>query len=86
MDERNWSVYGQIHTRERSRLKHATADKLVFNHEALHLRQKRQSAAVTSDVAPWDTDSNDDDDDAEHAALDLSVTDLPEEDVLLLMR
>ena len=40
--ERNWSVYGQIMTRERSRMQHARGDKLVYCHEALHMRAKLQ--------------------------------------------
>ena len=42
--ERNWSIYGQIRAAHRSRMKHATADKLVYAHEALHLEQKMQGA------------------------------------------
>ena len=34
--ERNWSVYGQIKTPERSRMGHAVGDKLVYCHEAFH--------------------------------------------------
>ena len=43
--ERNCSVYGQIMTRERSRMHHARGDKLVYCHEALHLCAKLQGAA-----------------------------------------
>ena len=43
--ERNWSVYGQIKTRERSRMGHAVGDKLVYCHEAFHLKQKLQKAS-----------------------------------------
>ena len=38
--ERNWSVYGQIKTKARSRMGHSTGDKLVYCHEALHMRAK----------------------------------------------
>jgi hypothetical protein len=37
--ERNWSVYGKIKTAERSRMAHNIGDKLVYCHEALHLRR-----------------------------------------------
>ena len=40
--ERNWSVYGQVKTTARSRMKHETGDKLVYCHEALHLKGKLQ--------------------------------------------
>ena len=40
--ERNWSVYGKIKTETRSRIGHAVADKLVYGHEALHLKQTKQ--------------------------------------------
>ena len=42
--ERNWSVYGQIKTKERSRMGHETGDMRVYCHEALHLKDKMQSA------------------------------------------
>mmetsp|Transcript_28713 Transcript_28713/g.87999 ORF Transcript_28713/g.87999 Transcript_28713/m.87999 type:complete len:83 (-) Transcript_28713:183-431(-) len=31
--ERNWSVYGQIHSQARSSMSHHVADKLVYCHE-----------------------------------------------------
>ena len=53
------SVYGQIRSSQRSRLKHATADKLVYTHETLHLEQKMQDAGWAPDLERWasDTDS-----------------------------
>ena len=36
--ERNWSVYSAIKTSARSRMGHTVADKLVYCHEALHLK------------------------------------------------
>ena len=36
--ERNWSVYGQIKPKNRSRTGHDTSNKRVYAHEALHLR------------------------------------------------
>ena len=42
--ERNWSIYGRIKTKERSQLGHAKSDKLVYCHEALHLKEKAQHA------------------------------------------
>ena len=59
--ERNWSVYGKIKTAERSRLKHDTGDKLVYCHEALHLKLKLQDAGYKQKVEKWDTDSDSDD-------------------------
>ena len=43
--ERNWSVYGAIKTASRSRMGHGVADKLVYCHEALHLKAKLQKAS-----------------------------------------
>ena len=39
------AVYGKTKTDQRSRLGHTVADKLVYAHEALHLREKLQSAS-----------------------------------------
>ena len=63
--ERNWSVYGKIKTEQRSRLGHAVADKLVYAHEALHLREKLQSASYVQTVEKWDTDSDSNESDDE---------------------
>ena len=51
--ERNWSVYGQIKTTARARMGHAVGDKLVYCHEALHLK-KLQSAGYKQAVEKWD--------------------------------
>ena len=58
--ERNWSVYGQIKTKDRSALGHARGDKLVYCHEALHLKGKLQDAGYTQAVEKWDSDSDSD--------------------------
>ena len=63
--ERNWSVYGAIKTSARSRLGHGVADKLVFCHEALHLRGKLQTAAYKQAAEKWDSDSDSDESDEE---------------------
>ncbi|KAL1530191.1 hypothetical protein AB1Y20_001107 [Prymnesium parvum] len=63
--ERNWSIYGQIRTSQKSRMKHSTADKLVFLHESLHLEQKRMDAGWEPEVEKWDTDTDSDDSDDE---------------------
>ena len=63
--ERNWSVYGQIKSALRSRLAHAVADKLVYVHEALHLKHKLQKASYTPHVEKWDSDSDSDESDDE---------------------
>ena len=58
--ERNWSIYGQIKTTARSRMGHATGDKLVYCHEALHLKGKLQNAGYKQKTEKWDTDSDSD--------------------------
>ena len=58
--ERNWSVYGQIQTAQRARMHHATADKLVFCHEAMHLQLRMQDAGWVADVERWKSDSDSD--------------------------
>ena len=58
--ERNWSVYGQIKTRERGRMGHAVGDKLVYCHEALHLKDKLQKANYEQNLVKWDSDSDSD--------------------------
>ena len=64
---RNWSVYGQIKTTARARMGHAVGDKLVFCHEALHLKNKLQKAGSTSKqvAEKWDSDSDSDQSDEE---------------------
>ena len=47
--ERNWSVYGRNKNDTTIRMGHAVADKRVYCHEALHLKQKLQSATSR----PW---------------------------------
>ena len=64
--ERNWSVYGAIKTAARSRLGHAVSDKLVYCHEALHMKQKLQSASYEQRAEKWDTDSDSDESDDEN--------------------
>ena len=58
--ERNWSVYGQIKTKERSRMGHETGDMRVYCHEALHLKDKMQTAGYKPKVEKWDSDSDSD--------------------------
>ena len=58
--ERNWSVYGQIKTPSRNRMGHAVADKLVYCHEALHLKAKLQNAGYKQETVKWDSDSDSD--------------------------
>lgn len=57
--ERNWSVYGQVKSSERSRLRHFSADRRVFCHESLHLQQKLQNAKYKQEVQPWDVADSD---------------------------
>ena len=63
--ERNWSIYGQLKTEKRSRLSHAKSDKLVYCHEALHLKDKLQTAGYKPKVEKWDSDSDSDETDEE---------------------
>jgi len=63
--ERNWSIYGQIRSAQRSRMKHAVADKLVYAHEALHLEQKMQDAGWAADIERWESDTDSDGSDEE---------------------
>ena len=39
-------------------MKHQTADKLVYCHEAIHLQQRMQDAGWTADVERWESDSD----------------------------
>ena len=39
--------------KERSAMSHATGDKLVYCHEALHLRKKLQKASYSQEVEKW---------------------------------
>ena len=69
--ERNWSVYGQIMTPARSRMKHERGDKLVYCHEALHLRAKLMKAGYVQKPVKWDTDSDSDETDEADEADEL---------------
>lgn len=60
--ERNWSIYGEIKTKKRSRMGHSTGDKLVYCHEALHLREKLQKTSYKQKLEKWESDSDSDDD------------------------
>ena len=61
--ERNWSIYGQIHSLNRARMSHRTADKLVYCHETMHLQERMQSAGWSPDVVKWESDEDSDSDD-----------------------
>ena len=63
--ERNWSIYGQIKNEKRHALSHATGDKLVYCHEALHLKDKLQKAGYEAKMVKWDSDSDSDESDDE---------------------
>ena len=65
--ERNWSIYGQIKSERRTGLDHTKSDKLVYCHEALHLKEKscRRTASYKTKVAKWDSDSDSDESDDE---------------------
>lgn len=63
--ERNWSVYGRIKSKERSALQHEKSDKLVYCHEALHLREKLQKVTFKQKVEKWVDDSDSSSDESE---------------------
>ena len=63
--ERNWSVYGQIKNEKRHVLSHATGDKLVYCHEALHIKDTLQKAGYEAKTVKWDSDSDSDESDDE---------------------
>ena len=44
---------------------HATADKLVYCHEALHLQNKLQKAGYKQAAEKWESDSDSDESDDE---------------------
>ena len=46
-------------------MKHETGDKLVYCHEALHLKGKLQDAGYKQKAEKWDTDSDSDSSDEE---------------------
>ena len=68
--ERNWSVYGAIKTHARSGMGHGTADKLVYCHEALHMKQKLQVARYSQEPEKWISDSDSDESDEEDECSD----------------
>lgn len=47
-------------TPARSRMQHARGDKLVYCHEALHMRAKLQGAGCVQKAVQWDSDSDSD--------------------------
>ena len=52
-------IYGKIKSDNRARPKHETADRLVYCHEALHLRTKMQKANYQPPVVKWDDSDSD---------------------------
>ena len=81
---RNWSVYGQIQTAQKARMRHKTADKLVYCHEAMHLQLRMQDAGWAADVERWESDS-DSDASADEAEADETAGTLSEAQLLRLM-
>ena len=65
-------------------MKHQTADKLVYCHEAMHLQQRMQDAGWTADVERWESDS-DSDDSGDEADADETAGTLSESQLLRLM-
>ena len=82
--ERNWSVYGQIQTSQKARMRHKTADKLVYCHEAIHIQLRMQDAGWVAGVERWESDS-DSDASANEADADEAVNALSEAQLSRLM-
>lgn len=82
--ERNWSIYGQIRAANRSRMGHAVADKLVFCHESLHLREKLLDAAWLPEFEKWESDEESDEGEGDDQDFIADSVDLTEEAILLL--
>ena len=55
----------QIKNEKRCGLGHAKGDKLVYCHEALHLKDKLQKAGYEAKMVKWDSDSDSDESDDE---------------------
>ena len=53
---------------QRSRMKHATSDRLVYLHESFHLMQRMQNAGWSADVERWESDCDSDDSEGEAEA------------------
>ena len=53
---------------QRSRMKHATSDRLVYLHESFHLMARMKNAGWSADVERWESDEDSDDSDAEGEA------------------
>lgn len=58
--ERNWSIYGRIKHKGRSVIGHSKGDKLVYCHEAIHLKNKLGNSHYQVGTEKWDTDSDSD--------------------------
>ena len=58
-------MYGRIKTKERARMGHESGDMRVYCHEALHMKDKMQTAGYKAKVEKWDTDSDSDETDEE---------------------
>ena len=58
--ERNCSIYGSIKTDKRTRMGHQISDRLVYCHEALHLREKRLKSGYKETMVKWESDSDSD--------------------------
>ena len=50
-------------------MSHKTGDKLVYCHEALHLRRKLQNASYKAKIEKWESDSESDEGSADEADL-----------------
>ena len=84
--ERNWSIYGQIQTANKSRMAHATADKLVYCHEAFYLQHHFQSAGWKADVQRWESDEESGNDSGDEDGDETAVLCLTEKALQALMQ
>ena len=82
--ERNWSVYRQIHSANKARLKHGTADKLVYCHEMMHVQDRMQDAGWSPDVERWESDEESQNSGDEHEMDERDLV-LSENEIRFLM-
>lgn len=60
----------------RVRLAHSTADKLVFCHESIHIRETVAKASYREEVEKWLFDPDESEDEGNHSDADLDLKDL----------
>ena len=71
--ERNWSIYGFIHSVKRNRLGSQKAKDLVYVHSNLRLVSRRGEEYTSGPHKEWDVEAENPDLDLSLAALDINV-------------